>query len=83
MWEPLRIIQYTDDPEMIEVTLRVACISQVEREGDRVAGRVQGRDFGSPKIIGLYRSTQFHRFHDQYRKFRHSGTDIETAAAGF
>jgi len=41
----------------------------------------EGCDFRFPKIIGFYRSTQFHRFHNQCRKLRHSGTDIETAAA--
>ena len=81
MREPLRIIQHTDHPEMIESALRAGRISRMEREGNRVAGTVEGCDFGSPEIIGFHRPTQLHRFHDQSRKFRHPGTDVETAAA--
>jgi hypothetical protein len=81
VWEPFRIVQYTDDPEMIETTLRVGCISQVEGEWNGTAGIVESCDFGSPKIIGFYCTTQFHSLHDQYRKFCNSGADIEAAAA--
>jgi hypothetical protein len=81
MRESLRIIQHADHPEMIESALRAGCINRMEREGNRVAGTVEGCDFSSPEIIGLYRPIQLHRFHNQSRKFRHPGTDVETAAA--
>ena len=56
MWEPFRVVQYTDDPHMIEATLRAGCISQMEREGDGMAGTVEGGNFFTPKIVGLYQS---------------------------
>jgi hypothetical protein len=80
MWEPLRIIQYADHPEMIESALRAGGINHMERERNRAADTVEGCNFGSPKIIGFYRPAKLHRFHNQCRKLRHSGTDIETAA---
>jgi hypothetical protein len=66
---------------MIESALRAGCISRMEREGNRVAGTVEGCDFGFPEIIGFHRPTQLHRFHHQNRKFRHTGTHVEAAAA--
>jgi hypothetical protein len=46
-----------------------------------MAGTVEGYNFDSPEIIGLHGPTQLHLFHDQRRKFRHPGSDIETATA--
>ena len=80
MGEPFRIIQHADHPEMIELALRASRINRMEREGNRVAGKVEGCDFGSPKIIGFHRPTQLHRFHNQSGKFRHPGTNVEPAA---
>jgi len=80
MQEPLRIIQDAGHPEMIESALRAGRINRMEREGNRVAGTVESGDFGSPEIIGFHRPTQLHRFHHQSRKFRHPGTNVETAA---
>jgi hypothetical protein len=48
----------------------------MEREGKRVTGTVEGRDFRLSEIIRLYRPTKFHRFHDQRWKLRHSGADV-------
>ena len=81
MWESLRVIQHTDHPEMIESALRAGRINRMEREGDRATDTIEGCDFGLPKIMRFYRPAQFCRFHNQCRKFRHSGTDIETAPA--
>src|SRR6185503_1646431 len=81
MWESLRIIQHADHPDMIESALRTGCINHMELERNRVAYTVEGCDFGSPKIIGFHRPAKLYRFHNQCRKLRHSGTDIETAAA--
>jgi hypothetical protein len=81
MRESLRIIQHADHPEMIESALRAGRINRMEREGDRVAGTVEGCDLCSPEIIGFHRPIQLHRFHNQSGKLRNPGTDEETAAA--
>jgi hypothetical protein len=46
-----------------------------------MAGMVEGCNFDSPEIIGFHSPTQLHHFHDQRRKFRHPGSNIETATA--
>jgi hypothetical protein len=81
MREPLGIIQHADHPKMIESTLRLSRINRIKHEGDRAANKVETCNFGFPKIIGFHRPIQFNRFHNQRRKFRHPGADVETAAA--
>ena len=80
MRKPLRVIQHADHPEMIESALRPGCINCMERERNRAAGTVEGCDFGSPKIIGFYRPTPLHRFHNQRRKLRDPRANVETTA---
>ena len=62
MRESLRVIQHADHPEMIESALRFGRISRMEREGNRMAGTVEGCDFDSPEIIGFHCPTQLDRF---------------------
>ncbi len=81
MREPLRIIQHADHPKMVESALHAGRINGMERKGNRVAGTVENYDLGFPKIIGFHRPTQLHRFHNQSGKFRHPGTNVETAAS--
>src|SRR5688572_26742567 len=83
MREPLRIIQHADHPKMIESALRTGRIIRMERDRHRAAGTVERCHFGPPEIVGLHRPTEFHRFHNQRRKFRYSGAHVETTSAPF
>src|SRR4029077_2271147 len=53
----------------------------IERERNHVADMVERCHFGSSKIIGFHCPAKLDRFHNQCRKLRHFGPDIETAPA--
>jgi hypothetical protein len=80
MRELLRVIEHADYPQMIEETLGPPCIDCTEHKRDRTAGTVEGDDFSSPKIVGFYRPIPLHRFHNQSRKLRHPGADVQATA---
>ena len=82
MRKPLRVIEHTHDPEMVEHSFRPRSVSYAKPHRRSPGGSIQCGNFQAPEIVREYRASEVQRLDEEGREFGHAGSDVETATPG-